>query len=81
MKLSTIVFSYLYKCIYYFSEPTLRIPWVEGGRIAHPVHEVTIAGHLRDMFKGIVAVGADAYASGAKTTGSILVERMKLAGS
>ena len=55
--------------------------WVEGGRIAHPVHEVTIAGHLRDMFKGIVAVGADAYASGAKTTGSILVERMKLAGS
>ena len=55
--------------------------WVEGGRIAHPVHEVTIAGHLRDMFKGIVAVGADVYASGAKTTGSILVERMKLAGS
>lgn len=55
--------------------------WVEGGRIAHPVHEVTIAGNLRQMLQGIVAVGADAYTSGAKTTGSILVERMKLAGS
>ncbi len=55
--------------------------WIENGRIAHPVHEVTIAGNLKDMFKRIVAVGADAYTSGAKTTGSILVERMKLAGS
>ena len=35
--------------------------WVEGGRIVHPVHEVTIAGHLRDMFKGIAAIGADTY--------------------
>ncbi|MEO7150587.1 MAG: metalloprotease PmbA, partial [Burkholderiaceae bacterium] len=26
--------------------------WVEGGRIKHPVHEITIAGNLRDMFKG-----------------------------
>jgi len=55
--------------------------WVEGGRIAHAVHEVTIAGNLRDMFRDIVAVGADAYTSGARTTGSILVQRMKLAGS
>ncbi len=55
--------------------------WIENGKIAHPVHEVTIAGNLKDMFKRIVAVGADAYTSGAKATGSILVERMKLAGS
>ncbi|MFT3665272.1 metalloprotease PmbA [Piscinibacter sp.] len=55
--------------------------WVEGGRIAHPVHEVTIAGNLKQMLAGIVAVGADVYTGGAKTTGSILVERMKLAGS
>jgi PmbA protein len=55
--------------------------WVEGGRIAHPVHEVTIAGNLRDMLRGIVAVGADAYTMGSKTTGSILIERMKVAGS
>jgi len=54
--------------------------WVEGGRIVHPVHEVTIAGGLRDMFKHVVAVGADAYTLGAKTIGSVLIERMKIAG-
>jgi PmbA protein len=54
--------------------------WVQGGRIAYPVHEITIAGNLRDMLKGIVAVGADAYTQGSKTTGSVLVDRMKLAG-
>ncbi len=55
--------------------------WVENGRIVHPVHEITIAGNLRDMLRHIVAVGADAYTVGSKTTGSILVERMKIAGS
>jgi PmbA protein len=55
--------------------------WVERGRMAYPVHEVTIAGNLREMLKGIVAVGADAYTSGSRTTGSILIERMKVAGS
>jgi PmbA protein len=55
--------------------------WVEGGRIVHPVHEVTIAGNLKQMLAGIVALGADAYTSGSKTTGSVLIERMKVAGS
>ena len=55
--------------------------WVENGEIAYPVHEITIAGNLKDMFMGIEAVGADTYNMGAKTTGSILVNRMKLAGS
>ena len=45
--------------------------WVEGGRIVYPVHEITIAGNLRDMLRGIVAVGADAYTLGNKTTGSV----------
>jgi PmbA protein len=55
--------------------------WVEGGRMAYPVHEITIAGNLREMLKGIAAVGADVYTSGSKTTGSVLIERMKIAGS
>ncbi len=55
--------------------------WVERGRIAYPVQEITIAGNMRDMLRDIVAVGADAYAYGAKTTGSILIKRMKVAGS
>lgn len=55
--------------------------WVENGEIAFPVEEITIAGNLKDMLMGITAVGADTYNYGAKTTGSILVNRMKVAGS
>jgi PmbA protein len=55
--------------------------WVENGEIAFPVQEITIAGNLKDMLKGIEAVGADAYNYGAKTVGSMLVNRMKVAGS
>ncbi|MGA8785623.1 MAG: metalloprotease PmbA [Polaromonas sp.] len=55
--------------------------WVENGQIAFPVEEITIAGNLKDMLLGIEAVGADAYNYGAKTVGSILVNRMKVAGS
>jgi PmbA protein len=54
---------------------------VENGEIAYPVQEITIAGNLREMFMGIEAVGADTYNYGAKTVGSILVNRMKVAGS
>ena len=53
----------------------------ENGRIAYPVHEITIAGNLREMFKGIAAIGADAYTMGTKTIGSVLLDRMKIAGS
>ncbi len=55
--------------------------WVENGCIAFPVHEITIAGNMKAMLKGIKAVGADTYNYGAKTVGSILVNKMKVAGS
>lgn len=55
--------------------------WVENGRIAYPVEEITIAGNMKDMLLGIEAVGADVYNYGAKTVGSILLNRMKVAGS
>lgn len=55
--------------------------WVKNGRIVHPVEEITIAGNLRDMFMDIEAIGSDAYNYGAKTVGSILIKRMKIAGS
>ena len=54
--------------------------WVENGEIAFAVHEITIAGNLREMFQQIAAVGADAYTTGSKTIGSVLIERMKIAG-
>ena len=55
--------------------------WVEKGEIAFPVHEITIAGNMKDMLKGVLAVGADTYNYGAKTVGSILINKMKVAGS
>ena len=55
--------------------------WVEKGKIAYPVQEITIAGNMKDMFQGIQAIGADTYNYGAKTVGSVLIDRMKIAGS
>jgi PmbA protein len=54
--------------------------WVEGGRIVHPVEGITIAANLRDMFAGIVAVGSDVDPRSHVMTGSILLDRMTLAG-
>lgn len=54
--------------------------WVEGGEIAYPVEEVTIAGNLKDIFMGIAAVGKDTDVRGAIQIGSILVEEMTIAG-
>ena len=54
--------------------------WVENGEIAFPVEEVTIAGNLRDIFQGIVATGSDILVRGGRSTGSILVENMTIAG-
>jgi len=55
--------------------------WVENGEISYPVSEVTVAGHLRDMYRNIVAIGTDVDLRGGIRTGSILVEGMTLAGS
>jgi PmbA protein len=54
--------------------------WVENGEIQYPVEEITIAGNLKEMFKNIVAVGNDVDYRGNVRTGSILVERMSIAG-
>ncbi|MGQ0544951.1 MAG: metalloprotease PmbA [Betaproteobacteria bacterium] len=54
--------------------------WVEGGEIRFPVEEITIAGNLKDMFRGIAAVGCDVLVRSGRSCGSILVERMTIAG-
>ena len=54
--------------------------WVENGEIQYPVEEITIAGNLKDMLRNIVAVGNDVDYRGNIRTGSILVERMSIAG-
>jgi len=55
--------------------------WVENGEIQFPVQEVTIAGNMRDMFKQIVAVGSDLELRSNIRTGSVLIEKMMVAGS
>jgi PmbA protein len=55
--------------------------WVENGEIAYPVEEITIAANMKDMLKGIVAIGSDAICRGTKTVGSILIDEMTIAGS
>lgn len=54
--------------------------WVEGGEIRHAVEEVTIAGNLKEMLLGIVAVGNDVVVRGSKQCGSLLIDRMTVAG-
>jgi PmbA protein len=54
--------------------------WVENGKILHPVEEITIAGNLKAMLAGVVAVGNDVQIRGTKQTGSILIDRMTIAG-
>ena len=54
--------------------------WVEGGRIAYPAHEITIAGNLKEMYRHIVDVGNDVDLRGGIRTGSILIEEMTIAG-
>ena len=55
--------------------------WVENGVIAYPVEEITIAANLRDMYANIVAIGSDVDPRSHVLTGSILVERMTVAGA
>lgn len=54
--------------------------WVEHGAIQYPVHEVTIAGNLKQMYRDIAALGADVDVRGAVRAPSVLVSEMTIAG-
>ena len=54
--------------------------WVEDGAIAYPVEEITVAGNLKEMFLGIQAIGSDVEVRGSRRVGSILIDRMTVAG-
>jgi len=55
--------------------------WVEDGAIAYPVHEITIAGNLKDLYRRISAIGLDQDLRGGIRCGSLLVEEMAIAGA
>ena len=54
--------------------------WIDNGVIAYPVHEITIAGNLKEMFMDMVAIGNDIDPRSSLKTGSILIKKMKIAG-
>lgn len=54
--------------------------WVENGEIQYPVEEITIAGNLKEMLRNIVAIGGDVDTRHAIHTGSILLDKLRIAG-
>ena len=54
--------------------------WVQRGELAYPVQEITIAGNLKDIYRGLVAVGNDVVIRGSRQCGSILIDQMTVAG-
>jgi PmbA protein len=54
--------------------------WIEDGAVAYPVHEITIAGNLREIYRNIVAVGSDFDSRGSIRCGSVLIGEMTIAG-
>ena len=54
--------------------------WVENGQIGGPVHELTIAANLKDVYRNVVAIGDDLDIRGNVRAPSVLIESMTVAG-
>ena len=54
--------------------------WVENGKVQYPVEGITLASNLREIFKGIVALGNDIDERGSICSPSILIDKMMVAG-
>lgn len=55
--------------------------WVENGVIQYPVEEITIAGNFKDMFANIIAIGNDVDMRSNIRTGSVLLDKLTIAGN
>lgn len=55
--------------------------WVENGEITYPVHEVTIAGNLAELYKDIQLIGRDRDERGGLRCGPMLIGEMTVAGA
>ena len=53
--------------------------WIDGGEIAYPVSEITIAGNLKDMFANLTPAADLEFRRGVNAP-TLLVEGMTLAG-
>jgi PmbA protein len=55
--------------------------WIENGELAYPVHEITIAGNLKDMLRNISAIGSDLIFRGATAAPTLRIDGMTIAGA
>ncbi|MGC2300086.1 MAG: TldD/PmbA family protein [Acidobacteriaceae bacterium] len=55
--------------------------WIENGELQYPVHEITIAGNLREMLRNITASGSDLVFRGATAAPTLRVDGMTIAGA
>ena len=55
--------------------------WIEGGELAYPVEEITIAGNLKEMFAGIEMIGSDLVFRGRIASPTVKIAEMMVAGN
>jgi PmbA protein len=55
--------------------------WIEGGELAYPVEEITIAGNLKEMFAGIEMIGSDLVFRGRIASPTLKIGEMMVAGN
>ena len=54
--------------------------WIEKGKIAHPVEEITVVGNLKEILLGIEMVGNDLIFRNSVVAPTLKIRRMTVAG-
>ncbi|HZI99130.1 MAG TPA: metallopeptidase TldD-related protein, partial [Gemmatimonadaceae bacterium] len=54
--------------------------WIENGKLTYPVHEITIAGNLRQMLQDITMVGNDVLFMGPVSSPTLKIQKMTVSG-
>jgi len=54
--------------------------WIEDGKLAYPVQEVTIAGNLREMLRNIEMIGNDITFMGSVAAPTLKIRKMTVSG-
>jgi PmbA protein len=55
--------------------------WIDGGELAYPVEEITIAGNLKEMFRNVSAIGNDLEFRSSGAVPTVRIDGMTIAGS
>lgn len=55
--------------------------WIENGKLAYPVDEITVAGNVLEMFKNIEMIGSDLVFRSSTCSPTLKIGKMMVAGS